>query len=61
MFSGYDPCYSSYAEDYFNKQEMQRAFHEKCQLVASREMACQQVGTLKAVQVFRILSCKKIA
>ncbi|KAK8449879.1 hypothetical protein SEVIR_7G280900v4 [Setaria viridis] len=27
MFSGYDPCYSSYAEDYFNKQEVQKAFH----------------------------------
>jgi serine carboxypeptidase-like clade 2 len=27
MFSGYDPCYSSYAEDYFNKGDVQRAFH----------------------------------
>ncbi|XP_039836694.1 serine carboxypeptidase-like 26 isoform X2 [Panicum virgatum] len=27
MFSGYDPCYSSYAENYFNKGEVQRAFH----------------------------------
>ncbi|EES19075.2 hypothetical protein BDA96_09G056800 [Sorghum bicolor] len=27
MFSGYDPCYSSYAEDYFNKKEVQKAFH----------------------------------
>ncbi|XP_062230822.1 serine carboxypeptidase-like 26 isoform X2 [Phragmites australis] len=27
MFSGYDPCYSSYAEDYFNKKQVQRAFH----------------------------------
>ncbi|KAL6607797.1 hypothetical protein ACP70R_040860 [Stipagrostis hirtigluma subsp. patula] len=27
MFSGYDPCYSSYTEDYFNKKEVQRAFH----------------------------------
>ncbi|TVU41278.1 hypothetical protein EJB05_14781, partial [Eragrostis curvula] len=27
MFSGYDPCYESYAEDYFNKEEVQRAFH----------------------------------
>jgi len=27
MFSGYDPCYSSYPEDYFNKQEVQKAFH----------------------------------
>ncbi|KAL6897943.1 hypothetical protein ACP4OV_006902 [Aristida adscensionis] len=27
MFSGYDPCYSSYAENYFNKEEVQRAFH----------------------------------
>ncbi|KAJ1261817.1 hypothetical protein BS78_09G059600 [Paspalum vaginatum] len=27
MFSGYDPCYASYAEDYFNKQEVQKAFH----------------------------------
>jgi len=25
--SGYDPCYSSHAEDYFNKQEVQKAFH----------------------------------
>ncbi|PUZ56882.1 hypothetical protein GQ55_5G380000 [Panicum hallii var. hallii] len=27
MFSGYDPCYSSYAERYFNKEDVQRAFH----------------------------------
>ncbi|EEC78565.1 hypothetical protein OsI_18545 [Oryza sativa Indica Group] len=27
MFSGYDPCYSSYAEDYFNKHDVQEAFH----------------------------------
>ncbi|CAD6334550.1 unnamed protein product [Miscanthus lutarioriparius] len=27
IFSGYDPCYSSHAEDYFNKQEVQKAFH----------------------------------
>ncbi|CAM0149711.1 unnamed protein product [Urochloa decumbens] len=27
MFSGYDPCYSSYAEKYFNKADVQRAFH----------------------------------
>lgn len=27
MFSGYDPCYSSYAGDYFNKEDVQRAFH----------------------------------
>nr|CAB3473065.1 unnamed protein product [Digitaria exilis] len=27
MFSGYDPCYSSYAEKYFNKEDVQRAFH----------------------------------
>ncbi|XP_066365960.1 serine carboxypeptidase-like 26 [Miscanthus floridulus] len=27
MFSGYDPCYSSYAEDYFNKKEVQKVFH----------------------------------
>jgi serine carboxypeptidase-like clade 2 len=27
MFSGYDPCYSSYAKDYFNKKEVQKAFH----------------------------------
>jgi serine carboxypeptidase-like clade 2 len=27
MFSGYDPCYSSYAEGYFNKQEVQKALH----------------------------------
>ncbi|WVZ96620.1 hypothetical protein U9M48_042235, partial [Paspalum notatum var. saurae] len=27
MFSGYDPCYASYSEDYFNKQEVQNAFH----------------------------------
>ncbi|XP_066306264.1 serine carboxypeptidase-like 26 [Miscanthus floridulus] len=27
MFSGYDPCYSSYAEKYFNNADVQRAFH----------------------------------
>ncbi|CAN6345359.1 unnamed protein product [Urochloa humidicola] len=27
IFSGYDPCYSSYAQDYFNNQEVQKAFH----------------------------------
>jgi len=27
MFSGYDPCFSSYAERYFNKEDVQRAFH----------------------------------
>ncbi|KAL6850088.1 hypothetical protein ACP4OV_020715 [Aristida adscensionis] len=27
MFSGYDPCYSSYAEKYFNRADVQRAFH----------------------------------
>lgn len=27
MFSGYDACYSSYAQQYFNKADVQRAFH----------------------------------
>uniref|UniRef100_A0A0D9V0E8 Carboxypeptidase n=1 Tax=Leersia perrieri TaxID=77586 RepID=A0A0D9V0E8_9ORYZ len=27
MFSGYDACYSSYAEKYFNKPDVQKAFH----------------------------------
>ncbi|TVU21048.1 hypothetical protein EJB05_30659 [Eragrostis curvula] len=27
MFSGYDACYSSYAEKYFNRADVQRAFH----------------------------------
>jgi len=27
MFSGYDTCFSSYAERYFNKEDVQRAFH----------------------------------
>ncbi|KQK07372.1 hypothetical protein BRADI_2g34850v3 [Brachypodium distachyon] len=27
IFSGYDPCYSSYAQDYFNRKELQKAFH----------------------------------
>ncbi|XP_062198097.1 serine carboxypeptidase-like 26 [Phragmites australis] len=27
MFSGYDACYSSYAEKYFNREDVQRAFH----------------------------------
>jgi hypothetical protein len=27
MFSGYDPCYSNYAQDYFNRKDVQKAFH----------------------------------
>lgn len=27
MFSRYDACYSSYAEKYFNKPDVQKAFH----------------------------------
>ncbi|KAG8045378.1 hypothetical protein GUJ93_ZPchr0008g12432 [Zizania palustris] len=27
MFSGYDACYSSYAEKYFNQPDVQKAFH----------------------------------
>nr|CAD1829725.1 unnamed protein product [Ananas comosus var. bracteatus] len=27
MYSGYDPCFSAYAEDYFNKIDVQRSLH----------------------------------
>ncbi|KAM0906935.1 hypothetical protein ACQ4PT_016467 [Festuca glaucescens] len=27
LFSGYDPCYSNYAQDYFNRKDVQKAFH----------------------------------
>jgi len=26
-FGGYDPCYSNYAEEYFNRKDVQSSFH----------------------------------
>jgi serine carboxypeptidase-like clade II len=43
MFSGYDPCYSSYAEDYFNKQEVQKAFHANF-LLPGKWHACRWIA-----------------
>ncbi|KAF0927519.1 hypothetical protein E2562_034010 [Oryza meyeriana var. granulata] len=41
MFSGYDPCYSSYAEDYFNKHDVQEAFHANANgLLAGKWQVC---------------------
>lgn len=27
IFGGYDPCYSSYAEEFFNRKDVQSSFH----------------------------------
>lgn len=27
VFGGYDPCFSTYAEDYFNRKEVQSSLH----------------------------------
>jgi len=27
IFGGYDPCYSNYAEEYFNRKDVQSSFH----------------------------------
>lgn len=27
MYSGYDPCYSSYVETYFNRMDVQKSLH----------------------------------
>ena len=45
MFSGYDPCYSSYPEDYFNKQEVQKAFHANFSgLLPGKWHACRWIA-----------------
>lgn len=46
MFSGYDACYSSYAEKYFNRADVQRAFHANLSGVLPSEMASLQVNQI---------------
>ncbi|XP_052149565.1 serine carboxypeptidase-like 26 isoform X3 [Oryza glaberrima] len=60
MFSGYDACYSSYAEKYFNKPDVQKAFHANGNgMLPGKWKVCRGITYEDALNSSRIKFCNR--